>query len=83
MLPGAKNRKMHDFNKKLRHFARITRETTRMTHVRPRTTRRRHITSEFGLKSRKKIGGCGGWVKMVKKIWGGATVNFFLPKWEV
>ena len=59
MLPGAKNPKMHDFNKKLRRFARMTRETMRMTHVRPQTTRRRHITSEFGVKSRKKIVGGG------------------------
>ena len=67
---------MHDFNKKLRRFARMTRETMRMTHVRPQTTRRRHITSEFGLKSRKKL---WGGVKIVKKI-GGDTLNFFGQK---
>ena len=69
----SQNPKMHDFNKKLRRFARMTRETMRMTHVRPQTTRRRHITSEFGLKSRKK--NCGG-VKIVKKL-GGSYGNFF------
>ena len=79
MLPGAKNPKMHDFNKKLRRFARMTRETTRttreitrMTRVRTRTTCRRHITREFGLKSRKKWGG-----ENREKNFGGATVTFY------
>ena len=44
----------------------------RMTHVRMRTTCRRHITRKFGLKSRKKI-----WEgeNREKTTWGGSYGN--------
>ena len=64
--------------KKNPRFVRMTRETTRTTCVRPRTTCRRHRMREFGLKSRKIIwGGCKLWKKTLCGSYGNILFLFF------
>ena len=57
----------HETTRTTRETTRTARETTRKTRVRTRRTCRRHITREFGLKSRKKNWGGGN---REKKTWG-------------
>ena len=70
---------MHDFNKKSALCADDTRTNAKdIPYETTQTTCRRHITREFGLKSRKKI---GGGENREKKTWGGSDGNilfFFL-----
>ena len=54
--------------------ARATSEHTRTTSELVQTTCRHHITREFGLKTRKKIGGGG---KIVKKIGGDGNSTIY------